>query len=225
MAIHQLSYDEAAVRDGEPYLNVFYYDNGLVYVMAHRTISEAILMAPIEGSISELAKVEEVAVGSPARQPLAVIVDGVWLISGTQKELTMAKVKAAAAEDAANALLGVRKPRAKEQNALDAAKAQLKAAKEAAKLKAAKLAAKNGTAPAAKTPGTRSRNLFADHQRIKKVGDRNTRPDSNVGKVIAMLKPNMTVAEFSKALDKSGIPFTSGGILSFLVKSEVVQVK
>jgi hypothetical protein len=207
--VHNLSYDEAALRDNEPYLVIFGFGNEISLVVPYRTLSEAIWLAPSNNSIVELAKVEEVAEGIPVRRPLAMVVDGVWIICDKRKELTMAKVKTnGEARDVEGDLLGVTKPRAK---------------------KAAAMAAKGTVARGAKVKAERAprqpRTAYEDHQRIKKVGDRNTRPESNVGRVISLLKPNMTFGEFSKALEKSKIPFKPSGILSFLVKDGVVQVR
>lgn len=208
-----LSYEQAAIRDGEPYLVIVYYDNGVRHVIPQRTLAEAIWLAQTDTFIVELAKVEEVAGGVPVTIPLAMMAFGMWIINGNQKELTMAKVKESAngkSRDVEGDLLGVTKPRGKKA-------AELAAKGTAAQKKAAKAV---GAAPP-----RRARTLFEDGQRLKKVGDRNTRPESNVGKVISLLKPNMTFAEFSKAIEKSKLPFKPSGILSFLVKDGVVQVR
>lgn len=125
----------------------------------------------------------------------------------------MAKVKTNGTRDVEGDLLGVTKPRGKK--AAELAAAATKGTKAARTVKAVTGAA----APRA------VRTMYEDGQRLKKVGDRNTRPESNVGKVIALLKPNMTFAEFSKAIEKSKLPFKPSGILSFLVKDGVVQVR
>lgn len=209
MPPHNLSYDEQALRDHELYLVIDHYLDGVVHIVPFRTLEEAIYYAPSESSISELAKVEEVAEGVPVRKPLALIAFGVWIINRRQKELTMAKAKEAtngkASRNVESDLLGVTKPRAKKQ--MEVAKGQ-----------------KGAKATAAPTQRA-SRQTFEDHQRLKVVGQRNTRPDSNVGRTLSLIKPNMTFGEFNKALDKAKIPFKASGILSFLVKDGVVQVR
>lgn len=226
MQSHHLSYEEAALRDNEPYLVVFHYPNGLIHVIPFTTLSEAITRSPMRGSISELVKVEALVEGVPVEVPLAVIVDCVWMIAGTQKELTMAKIKDAG-RDVASSLLGVTRPRAKKQAELVAAARPV--GRPPGRPPAAVAGVSRGVVAkktVAATPTPRgSRMLFQDHQRIKVVGQRNTRPDSNVGKVISLLRPNMTFAEFSKAVEKAGLPFKPSGILSFLVKDGVAQVR
>jgi hypothetical protein len=213
--VHQnASYDHAALRDGEPYLVIVYYGDGVTHVIPRATLTEAMYLARSKASIVELAKVEEVAEGVPVRKPLAIVVDGVWIIAGNQKELSMAKVKESlngGGRDVAGDLLGVTKPRGKKQMELVAAKT--------AKVAPKKVAA--AAAPKERTPKA----SYADTQRLKKIGDRNTRPDSNVGKAISLLKPNMTFGEFRKAMEKTKNPLPPAGILSFLVKESVVQVR
>jgi hypothetical protein len=213
VVVQNLSYEGTALRDNEPYLVTVFYENNIQHTLLFRTLSEAIWCTPSRSYTVELAKVEEAAEGVPVRVPLAMFVAGAWIIDNQQKELTMAKVKEAmngGGRDVESDLLGVSKPRGK---------------------KAAEIAAKGGkvargakVAPKESAP-RRARVLFEDHQRLKKIGDRNTRPESNVGRVISLLKPNMTFGEFAKALEKSKIPFKPAGILSFLVKDGVVQVR
>lgn len=123
----------------------------------------------------------------------------------------MAKVKTNG-RDPANDLLGVIKPRGKKA------------------IETAAIAAKAQRNPRVQKPVTEKREraakvTYMDNQRIKKIGDRQTRPDSNVGKAIGLLRPNMTFAEFKKAMDKTKNPLPAAGILGFLVKEQIVQVR
>jgi hypothetical protein len=206
---HSLSYDGQALRDREPYLVIVHYDNGVTHVIPQATLTEAISLAPSQTFIVELAKVEELVEGEPVRRSLGMNVFGVWIISGNQKELTMARVKQNGTRDVANDLLGVSKPR------------------RGAKVEAAqtRTTGRGAVVKKASAEPRTPRLLFEDRQRLKKVGDRNTRPDSNVGKAISLIRPNMTFGEFAKAMEKTKNPLKPSGILGFLVKEGVVEVR
>jgi hypothetical protein len=124
----------------------------------------------------------------------------------------MAKIKEnGSGRDVANDLLGVIKPRGKKQMEI------------AAKGKPVQRGQK--AQPVAERKERTPKVTYMDNQRLKKIGDRNTRPDSNVGKAIGLLRPNMTFGEFRKAMEKTKNPLPPSGILSFLVKESVVQVR
>jgi hypothetical protein len=146
--------EEAALRDNERYLVTTVYNNMIRHTMSFRTLSEATFWAPSKSYIVELAMVQEEA-GVPVRKILAMIVDGVWVFSGKQKELDMAKVKAnmnGGGRDVENDLLGVSKPRGvKKQQAM-----------------AAKIAKPGRPAKAAVAAPTQRgrRSPYEDHQRL-----------------------------------------------------------